>query len=1035
MIRNRKTKIFLSTLTICTLSFNLASTITYAQEESASHIELKNYVLENTQQSLEANRPTASYWYPQDLLNWSEETDSNSKFNKSTIPLAKRVEKEKLETSNENQSKDSKVMAIVGMNSSTSGNPSQGSNEFTSNTFSYWQYVDKLVYWGGSAGEGIIVPPSADATDSAHKNGVPILGTVFFPQNEHGGKLQWLNEFLEKDSNGNFKMVDKLIEVCNIYGFDGWFINQETQGTTKEHADLMQEFIKSFKEKAPDLELTWYDSMTNDGAMDWQNALTDKNKMFLIDENGAPVADDMFLNFWWTYNSLAPQKLLEKSKNKAEELGLDTFDLYAGIDVEANGFNTNIKWDLFAENGKNPFTSLGLYSPSWTYKSSKTVEEFQEKENRFWVNEKGNPSDLSDLEGNGWRGISNYIVEKTAVTSLPFITNFSMGNGKEFYVDGEKVSDNNWNNRSLQDVMPTYRWAINNEGENNLDADMDYETAYYGGNSVKLSGNLVADNSSTIKLYSADLQLNNDVEFSTVAKSNAENISMDLVLEFHDETSATIEGNTLVGSEWTKINYDITPFAEKSIKNISYKISSSTNIEDLIFNIGNISVETTNSHEVVNINDVKIEDAKFGNDIYAGVKLNWTSTDNNNTNVNHYEVYKVNENGSKEYLGATPNTNYYINDLKRIGKEDSTTFEIVAINKNYERGLTSTTTMEWPSYPVPESSFSVSKTLVAPGEEVTFENTSSEVTEEIEWIFAGANIENSTEQNPTVTYAEEGIYPVTLRAKNTSGEDVEIKKGLVTVTNAVNEGKVNLSVGKTATATSFVNPAEGPAFAIDGKYETKWCATADGLHALTIDLGNINTISDISIKHAEAGGESSSMNTSAYTVEISNDGENFTELIKVVGNKDGVTNDPVEVSKARYVRLSINKPTQGGDKATRIYEVEVIGLEGDVELPPIYEVPEIPEEIIVSKPSNLKAGEVTSNTVALNWNKPEHTVGLVGYEIYKDGKLLIEIDSTNTNYVVEGLRANTNYGFKVITKYSNDKKSKPVSINIRTKKK
>lgn len=97
-------------------------------------------------------------------------------------------------------------------------------------------------------------------------------------------------------------------------------------------------------------------------------------------------------------------------------------------------------------------------------------------------------------------------------------------------------------------------------------------------------------------------------------------------------------------------------------------------------------------------------------------------------------------------------------------------------------------------------------------------------------------------------------------------------------------------------------------------------------------------------------------------------------------------------------------------------------------------LPEKPDNIIVEKPSNLKAGKVTSNSVDLSWNEPKATEGLVGYEIYKDGKLLTEVESNKTNYVVEGLKANTIYGFKVVSKYSNNEKSKPLSENVRTKK-
>ena len=135
-------------------------------------------------------------------------------YNVSSIELQKRVDKEKLQTVNNTQNKDTKVVALSIMNSNTSGNPTQGSNTFDSNTFSYWQYIDTLVYWGGSVGEGIIVPPSADVTDSAHKNGVEVLGTVFFPPMEYSGRLEWLDTFFTKDDEGNFIMVDRLIEDC-----------------------------------------------------------------------------------------------------------------------------------------------------------------------------------------------------------------------------------------------------------------------------------------------------------------------------------------------------------------------------------------------------------------------------------------------------------------------------------------------------------------------------------------------------------------------------------------------------------------------------------------------------------------------------------------------------------------------------------------------------------------------------------------------------------------------------------------------------
>lgn len=93
------------------------------------------------------NRPEASYWFPEDLLKWNADKDPDLAYNVSTVPLAKRVDKADLKPVNDTQNTDTKVMAISIMNSSTSGNAPHGLNTANANTFSYWQYVDELVYW------------------------------------------------------------------------------------------------------------------------------------------------------------------------------------------------------------------------------------------------------------------------------------------------------------------------------------------------------------------------------------------------------------------------------------------------------------------------------------------------------------------------------------------------------------------------------------------------------------------------------------------------------------------------------------------------------------------------------------------------------------------------------------------------------------------------------------------------------------------------------------------------------------------------
>lgn len=927
--RNIKLLICLAITTSISAGLIACNNQTSASRDSSINYTVTGEAPEEMDMLSMENRPTAPHWFPNQLLKWNPGEDENIEYNKSVVPLKERVSKDKLKPINKTQNKDMNVVAISIMNASTSGNPSQGTNKFSSNTFTYWQYIDKLVYWGGSSGEGIIVPPSADVTDSAHKNGVPVLGTVFFPTTTHGGKLEWLNEFLKKDKDGNFPMVDKLIEVAKTLNFDGWFINQETEGTdkkplTKEHAVLMQEFIKQFKSKAKDsLEIMWYDSMTEDGKMDWQNALTDKNDYFLVDGNKESVSDSMFLNFWWTENELASKKLLESSNKKAKDLNINPYDLYAGIDVQANGTNTPIKWDLFEGKGNAPFTSLGLYCPSWTYFSSSSIDEFQDKESRLWVNEFKDPSKDTKVSKDEWHGVSKYAIEKTVVNSLPFNTNFNVGNGYNFFIDGEKVSALDWNNRSLADVMPTYRWIIENEGSNSLKGSIDYSNAYYGGNSIKFMGKVEENKSSTIKLFSSDLKLEKGTKFTSALRADGES-SVSLVLGFDDGSFETIDGDKTINKDWSTISFDVSKYKDKTVSSISYKVTPKASSNNFTFNIGNISITSSKSFGKVNVSNLKVDNSKFEEEnMFSGVRLSYDV--DSPENLSHFEIYKINDDKSKSFLGATLKNKFYVDSLKRDENSNSTEFEVVPINKDFKAFKSSTVKMEWPDNNIPRADFKVSKTIVAPSEAVEFKNLSSKVSKDFEWTFEGADTEKSTDENPIVSYKKEGTYTVSLKAKNGTHEDTKVMEKVITVTkNAKNYS--NISKGKDVTASSFVNPNEAAKYALDGKLDTKWCAVGTPPHNITVDLGKSMTVSEVRMSHAEAGNESPDMNTSDYTIEVSEDGKKFEEVASIRKNKEKISSDTFKPTKARYVRVNVSKPTQGSDSAVRIYELEVFGI-------------------------------------------------------------------------------------------------------------
>lgn len=909
-----------------------------AGEEEQEDTQAAQYSVteENDNKELTMNRqPESSYWFPAGLLEWKAEEDEDLRFNVSSVPLAKRADLAELETVNSTQNKDTKVMAISIMNGSTSGNSPHGLNKMNANTFSYWQYVDLLVYWGGSSGEGLIVAPSADVVDAGHRNGVKVIGTIFMPQAAHGGKMQWLEDLLTRKEDGSYPVADKLIEVADVYGFDGWFMNQETEGTdeeplTADHAARMQEFLSYYKEKAPELELIYYDSMTVDGKMDWQNALTEKNAAYLMNEEGEAVADEMFLNFWWTTEKLAGEELLKASAGLAKEKGIDPYDLYAGVDIQSNGYDTPIRWDLFENPEGGTYTSLGLYCPSWAYFSAGTVQDFWKQENKLWVNSKGDPSYEADVSGDDtqWRGVSTYVVERTAVTELPFVTNFCMGNGYGFYKNGQLISMLDWNNRSVSDILPTYRYIIENGEGNTLAADLDVGDAYYGGNSLILRGDVKKDTESVIKLYSADLDAQEQMIFTTAAKVRGPEVALDAVLALDDGSEVILEGDKKVGEEWTVVSYDAASLAGKTIKTISYRIKAGEDANGLQLRLGNITMAGPESFESASVSNVQVLDSEFDEDgMYAGVRLAWES----DVDSEYYEIYRMNQDGTKSFLGVSNTDSFYINTLPRTDETNKSEFEVVPVNGLLEEGSGSTVVMEWPDNSIPKAAFTADVTLAAPGQTITFTSLCSQNTQKVTWTLTGSDTESAQGDTVSVTYPEAGIYGVSIKAENESGSGEASHESYIVITDSAAQGLVLLSQGAATEADTYVNDNEAPQFAVDGDISKKWCATGGAPHEITIDLGEVRSVSAVDISHAEAGGESADMNTKSYAIYVSEDGGAFEEVRSVTRNTAGTTHDTFAPVNARFVKLVVNKPTQGSDSAARIYEIEVYGLEAAME--------------------------------------------------------------------------------------------------------
>ena len=647
-------------------------------------------------------QPYASYWYPDTLLRWNPRTDPDAPFNRSTTPLRPRVSDPRLKANPNARAGEAKIASLVSF-APTSGNPSQGSLTSNYYAFGYWQYVDTLVFWGGSAAEGLILAPNATVIDAAHRNGVKVYGTVFFPPAVYGGRLQWVRDFLQKDGS-RFPVADKLAEVAKFYGFEGWFINQETEGGDPQLAADMRDFMKYARAKDPSVEYMWYDSMVEDGRIAWQNALNSANDAYLNDPD--PVAHSMFLNFWWSAAGL------DSSRAAARALGRSEYELFSGIDTESNGYNTSVNWNaVFPENAPH-VTSLGFYRPEWTWKSSADRADFYAKDARFWVGANGDPSDTTTTSP--WKGLAAYVAESSPITAKPFVTSFNTGHGDFYNVEGRRVRDGGWNNLSLQDVPPTYRWVVESSGTK-LTPSIDFGDAYEGGSSLRLTGRLDAPN--TVRLYQSRLRVSRDTKLSVVLKTPSAGPSrLQAAIAFADAPTrfTTLDLGRTRGGDWERRTLDLSRFAGRTIAQLALRAApGGAPVDGYDVRIGRLAVYDGDVDRPAPPSRVTVLGAT-DTGVRQTLRLSWRPSPHGS--VHHYAVFRRNPDGTRTFLGATPNTVYFVPRLERVGAETATTIEVEAVSAEFGRSAAAKTQVTWSGEIPAETNLALDRPATASGQ-------------------------------------------------------------------------------------------------------------------------------------------------------------------------------------------------------------------------------------------------------------------------------------------------------------------------------
>ena len=601
------------------------------------------------------------------LLSWEPTNDPDSDYSRSVVPLADRYTGF---TVNDYANPDAKLMVCSLANSKHDATNAQGQESFSSYAFNYWQYATSFVYWSGSK-RGQVVVPTGEFTDAAHTNGVPVMGTIFF---DWGGNSSVVENFVR-----NYRSVaDKLIEVMEYYGFDGYFFNEET-AVDYTTAGNLRSMIAYMRQQRPNMLIGWYDSITDSGYLSYQDAVNGYNSGWV-----SAGVNEFFMNYNWTTQDV------NTTVSTMQGLGKSQYEAFAGLDVQQNCMNTNFSSNYLLNNSNKLKLSLALYCPNSTMGLSGDGADFHEVERQFYVNG-GDPRSTSS---SGWAGMSRFFADHTTIISAPFVTNFNSGHGKAFYIDGVKSRDAEWSYQSVQDVMPTWTWIIDSNGQK-LSGAYDFEDAYNGGSSIKFYGSLTANKPNNIMLYSTNLDINGSTNIAVTAKNDRG--LMKLVAYYGDSSTssyancqkATFALDASSGG-WTTSNVSLASLSGKKLYAIGFEIGGTSNVYDYQVNIGRLAV-TDSEAAAASASNARLEEIIYLDAYTAEARIKW-----NGNNASTYEIYRLNADGTRTLIMETPNTAYYIPNLVRNDDQADVTIEVVPVNANGVRGESSRFTIDWP---------------------------------------------------------------------------------------------------------------------------------------------------------------------------------------------------------------------------------------------------------------------------------------------------------------------------------------------------
>lgn len=370
----------------------------------------------------------------------------------------------------------------------------QGSEQQVLYTFKYWQYVDIFVYFSHHR---VTIPPPC-WTNAAHKNGVRMLGTLI-TEWEPGLKdtLHMLDAHLvSPEGDKIFRAVHKLgrslfflsssstslvllpqlsffsflpvVDIAEYHRFDGWLINIEValkqEGAVEDMRLFVAQLTSEMHRRLPGSLVIWYDSVTKNGDLVWQDQLNDLNRDFF------DACDGLFSNYCWKEDFPLTSAEVAGSRRRQVFMGCDIFgrNTFGG-----GGFHTHKALRVITR----AKTSVALFAPGWTYETFER-KDHPEVDRRFWIGD-GQPA----TENTG--SVADFIRPRPCPTpGRSLVCTFDRGFGERLFLNGTLLREGAFGHIHRQSVQPT--WLPRPNAQKAV-FEHTAERAFSGGTSLKVT--------------------------------------------------------------------------------------------------------------------------------------------------------------------------------------------------------------------------------------------------------------------------------------------------------------------------------------------------------------------------------------------------------------------------------------------------------------------------------------------------------------------------------------------------------------------